>query len=172
MTKPAQLVIFAIALLSTAATFVGVAALLPTYGPLDWVEYGFFALVAVIIGGLCALIGYFVVDAMGLLGVRRQQAHGTITAKYYTPSQTSTGVGVGIAPGTGQPSTVVTTHHHPEQFTVEIIMDETGEKMRYSVEQENFDALSEGDRVVLAYRISKTTGHIHWDDTILPEKTS
>lgn len=73
------------------------------------------------------LVGLFLVFAAvvlidAILAVPVFVANGTVIERVYTPESTATGVGSGVS-SNGSPTTVVTTEHTPEKWTVIVDMD-------------------------------------------------
>lgn len=149
----------------TVGVGIFIVILLLIHPPLEWLAVIVVTAIALVPSVIVGLITYSVADAIGLIGVAPQQVPGVVTAKYYTPSRTS--MEHGYARGSnGRYGPVMTTT--PEAFTIEIVLEQEGKKIRLPVKQENFDELNTGERVSASYRISRYSGKTRWGKKVFP----
>lgn len=78
----------------------------------------------------------------------------------------STGVGIAVNQSGGV-SPVVTSNFSNEEYTIEIKLATTREKIRLPVEGTVFDSLEKGDNVKASYRVSRFSGAEHWSSDVI-----
>lgn len=103
---------------------------------------------------------------LGLRNVRPKKVRAVISAKYYTPSISSSGVGIAVNPQGGV-GPVMASSSSDEEYTVEIKLAETRDKVRISVDKEVFDSIEEDDRVEASYQVSSFSGDAYWNSDIV-----
>lgn len=104
--------------------------------------YGFFGVAVASVGGGSALLTYSVLKAFGLHGAPPKETHGLVTAKYSVADAAS------------------------RILTIEVRLEESGEKVRLTVERAVFDSIDQGQHVRLTYRFSPISGERLWDPVV------